>query len=148
MYKFQQKLKYIKEQVKICNKEHFGNINLGKKQIEGQLADIQRTIMQKGYTDSIKKEEKYLHEALNAIQIQESTLRKTKSRNIWLKEGERNSSFFFRETIQHGQANGIVCLKEENGTKVEMHEEIEQVITNHFMHLMEELDLDRSTTME
>ena len=56
MYKFQQKLKYIKEQVKIWNKEHFGNIHLEKQQIEFQLADIQRTIMQEGYIDSIKKE--------------------------------------------------------------------------------------------
>ena len=60
MYKFQQKLKYIKEKVKIWNKEHFGNIHLDKIHIESRLADIQRTIMQEGYIDSIKREEKNL----------------------------------------------------------------------------------------
>ena len=87
-----------------------------KQQIEGQLADFHRTSMQEGYTESIKKKEKNLQESLNAREIQEETLWKTKSRNIWLKEEERNSSLFFKDTIQHQQDNRIVCLKSENGT--------------------------------
>ena len=69
MYKFQQKMKYIKEQVKLWNKEHFDNIHLSKQQIGSQLEHIQWTIMQDGYTDSVKKEENDLLEALEAKEL-------------------------------------------------------------------------------
>ena len=75
-------MKYIKEKVKIWNKEHFCNVHLEKQQIEGQLAYIQRTIMQDGYNDSIKKEENDLLEALEAKELQEEILSKTKSKNL------------------------------------------------------------------
>ena len=81
-------MKYIKEQVKLWNKENFGNIHLEKQQIESKLADIQRAIMQDGYNDSIKKEENDLLEVLEARELQEEILWKTKSRNLWLKEGK------------------------------------------------------------
>ena len=50
MYKFEQKMKFIKDKIKKRNKEHFGNIHLEKKCIEVQLEDLQRTIMKEGYT--------------------------------------------------------------------------------------------------
>ena len=84
------------------------------------------------YTDSIKDEERNLQEALESREKQEEILWKSKSRNLWLKEGERNSSFFHKATIQHRQANIIVCLKTNNGTIVEKHEDIENTLMNHF----------------
>ena len=104
--------------------------------------------MKEGYTDSLKEEEKKLQEELDTREIQEENILKSKSRNLLLKGRQKNSSFFFRVVIKHRQANIIVLLKKENGIEAEMHEEIEQVLTSHFEHLIEEPDLNRNTMME
>ena len=67
---------------------------------------------------------------------------------MWLKEGERNSSFFYCATIQHRQATRIVRLKKEDGTEAETHKEIEHILTNHFKNLMEEPITNRNRAME
>ena len=104
--------------------------------------------MQEEHTDSLKEEEKKLQEELDARETQEEIIWKSNSINLWLKEEEINSSFFFWSTIQHRQANRIVHLKKENGTKVETHEEIEHALSNHFKHLMEEPYLNRNIANE
>ena len=75
------------------------------------------TIMREGYTEALKVEENKLQEDMDVRETQEEILWKSKSINMWLKEGERNTSFVFCATIQHRQANRIVRLKREDGTK-------------------------------
>ena len=141
MYQFHQKLKFIKEKVKLWNKDHFKNIHLEKQQIESQLENIQIIGMKEGYNDSINKEGKDLLEALEARYSLEEILWKTKCRNICLREGERNSSFFFKATLQHRKSNTIVILNTDNGNEVNKQEDLEFTLTNHFKKLMKEPDI-------
>ena len=56
---------------------------------------------------------------------QEEILWRQKSCIRWLKEGERNTKFFHRSTIQRRMHNNIPFIKNTEGEKVEEHEEIE-----------------------
>ena len=140
-------MKLIKDKLKKWNKEHLGNIHLENKCIESQLEDLQMTIMKEGYMEALKVEEKKLQEDLDVKETLEETLWKSKSRNMWLKEGEMNSSFFFRATIQHRQTNRIVRIKKEDHIEAETHNEIEHILINHFKIIIEELDTNRSRSI-
>ena len=59
-----------------------------------------------------------------------------------------NSYVFFKATVQHWQDKKITSLKDEKGTVVETHKDIEHTLTNHFKKLMEETDMDRNSTIE
>ena len=58
--------------------------------------------MKEGYSDSIKKEENFMLETLEAIDLQEEILLKTKPRNIWFREGEKNDIYFSKTPYSIG----------------------------------------------
>ena len=55
MYKFQQKLKGLKEKIKKQNKEDFGNIFVDKKFLESGKEQIHKQGMNEGYTTKLPK---------------------------------------------------------------------------------------------
>ena len=57
MYKFQQKIKGLKENIKKHNKEEFGDIFAHKKFLESRLKEIHKQGMNEGYTAKLLKEE-------------------------------------------------------------------------------------------
>ena len=57
MYKFQQKLKGLKEKIKKQNKEDFGNIFVDKKFLESRKEQIHKQGMNEGCTTKLLKEE-------------------------------------------------------------------------------------------
>ena len=69
--------------------------------MEEQLTYLQRIIMQEGYNEDIKTEEEKLQEELDKREQQEAMLWESKASNKWLVEGERNTAFFHRTTIQN-----------------------------------------------
>ena len=101
MYQFQQNLIYIKSKVKIWNRDFFENIQQEKAHLKAQLANLQRTIMQEGYTKENKEEGKILQEALDSREKQEKTIWKSKYWNKWLLEWEINTSFFHKTMIHY-----------------------------------------------
>lgn len=138
MYRFQQRLKTLKNKLKLWNKEEFGNIFEDKTRIEAQLAQLRETIFNSGYTEQLMKEEDILQEQLQDRERQEEIYWKQKSRNRWLQEGERNTKFFYRSTIQRRINNHIHQLKMPNGEKTESREELEIVLVDHFSLLLNE----------
>ena len=73
MFRFPQKLKHIKNKVKIWNKESFGNTFQEKKRVELQLIDLQQYSMIEWFSDTFKKEEENLLKELETREIWEKT---------------------------------------------------------------------------
>ena len=138
MYKFQQKLKHLKGQIKLWNHSTFGNIFQAQRQLHQEMATLQQKIILEGYTDQHLEKEQQLRMQMEERAKQEEILWKQKSRIRWLKEGEKNTKFFHRSTIQRRMNNNITFIKNTEGEKVEEHEQIEQVLLNHFQAMHQE----------
>lgn len=148
MYKFQQRLKTIKMKLKEWNKEHFGNIFQEKARLEHRLAEIQQKGMDEEFTEELLQEEATTLDLIAQRETQEEIYWKEKSRNRWLQEGERNMKFFHRATIQHRTQNRILNLKNDAGTILEDHRDIEGELRNYFQDVLSEPEVDRNPAID
>ena len=60
---------------------------------------------------------------------------KQKSRELWLKEGDRNSKFFHASTLIRRRRNNILEIKLENGERIYGREDIGKYFEEHFNEL-------------
>ena len=125
MYVLQQRLKHIKACLKLWNRESFGNIIQEKHRLEQQLEDIQTKTMTDDFSEEDQIAKKSLMQELMQREKQEEILWQQKSRKLWLREGDRNTSFFHKSTIQHKQNNRISHLKSTKGDLLEAQKDIE-----------------------
>ena len=75
---------------------------------------------------------------------QEALLWRQKSRVQWLKQGERNTSFFHKSTIQHRAHNRILSLKKADGDQVYKREHIGSELNSFFTSLLSDPIQDRT----
>lgn len=89
------KLKRLRATLKYWNKNVFRNVDGRIKEKQSQrLEEVQKAISENGYTDLNFEEEVSLQADLNIILEQKNSLWRQKSREDWLKDGDRNTSFF------------------------------------------------------
>eukprot|EP00253_Pinus_taeda_P013020 PITA_13020 len=138
MYQFQQKLRHLKQAIKAWNKSKFGNILDAKKSLEQSMCDLQQTIITEGRTEELSNKEHSLWMELETRRLQEEILWKQKSRIRWLKEGEKNTKFFHRSTIQRRMHNNIAFINNNQGDRIEKHEDIEKAFRDHFQEALKE----------
>eukprot|EP00253_Pinus_taeda_P019947 PITA_19947 len=148
MFQFQQKLKHLKGKIKYWNRTTFGNILHGKANIEQDMKQLQQKIITQGRSDDLADQEKILEKELMEKEKQEEMLWKQKSRIRWLKEGEKNTKFFHNTTIQRRMHNNITHIQNEQGAKLEKHEEIEAEVLNHFKQVHKEPSDDCSQAIQ
>ena len=143
MYRFQQKLKNLKQTLKLWNKQTFDSIFDSQKQLSGQMEEIQIQIRKQGLTDELKAQELKVAQQIEERKRQEEILWKQKSRIQWLKEGEHNTKFFHRTTIQRRHSNKITHLITEEGETLHSHADLETNLVEYFQDLLTEPIPDR-----
>lgn len=110
MYQFQQKLKMLKGKIKSWNKTTFGNIFLEKKKLDHQLQEVQVAILHHGCSEELQTREALPLKELCLKERQVEVFWEHKSHNQWLRNGDCNTSFFHKATIQHRQGNRIAQI--------------------------------------
>eukprot|EP00253_Pinus_taeda_P009861 PITA_09861 len=125
------RLKHIKVQLKDWNKNDFGNIFVDKS-VENKLQELNQALIAEGF-DKIKSDQvdKY-HQEWENLCKQEEIFWRQKSRVQWLKEGDRNTRFFHRSTMENRAHNKISSIMDEGGEHHISHEDIETVFVQHF----------------
>ena len=112
------------------------------------MKEVQQAAMTQGFSKELRAQEHHILKGLNLKEQQEEILSKQKSRNCWLKEGERNEKFFHKASIQHRQGNQMVRLKRIDGTYGETQIELEQTLNGFYADLMEEPDINLQEMQE
>lgn len=80
MFQFQQKLRHLKQVLKVWNKTQFGNILETRKKLEQNMCSLQQTIILEGRTEELADNEHSLWTEIEARRLQEEILWLQKSR--------------------------------------------------------------------
>jgi exonuclease III len=148
MYRFQQRLKNLKQHLKSWNKSTFGDIFQAQENLKQQMQTLQQQIRSQGLTEDLKTQETLLNNQIAERRAQEEVLWRQKSRIQWLKEGEKNTKFFHRSMIQRRQTNRITHLVSAQGTEIQQHEDMEKELLTYYQTLLTEPPTDRSQAIE
>ncbi|XP_057811612.1 uncharacterized protein LOC131025844 [Salvia miltiorrhiza] len=128
------KLKRLCADIRVWNKEVFGNVDIALNQWKQQLLVTQMQIADSGYTDDLFDEEVQLQAELNVALSRKSNLLQQKSRATWLSDGDSNTDFFHWLTKFKKRNNTFTRLNI-NGADVYDSGIIEQHIVSHFSEL-------------
>ncbi|KAH9302372.1 hypothetical protein KI387_013955, partial [Taxus chinensis] len=137
-FRLLQKLKNVKQKVRIWNKEVFGNIFEKKKELKQQLEELELQVSMKGMTLEDHQREKILLSDLHNINSHEETFWRMKSRALWLKDGDKNTKFFHLTAIKHRACNRISEVTKGNGNITKDLEVIKTEALNFYKNLLTE----------
>ncbi|PNY05589.1 ribonuclease H [Trifolium pratense] len=125
----------VRENSITFNQETFGNIFKRKKHIERRLRGIQNYLERVDSTRHVILEKELQHQ-YNHILFQEEMLWYQKSREQWVKFGDKNSSFFHAQTIIRRKKNKVHRIQLPNGIwttdSVILQEEAQKIFKNLF----------------
>ncbi|KAL8136317.1 hypothetical protein V2J09_002318 [Rumex salicifolius] len=116
------------------NKEVFGHVQAQKNTLLLQLDRVQTSIGL-GPTEELLAEEATIQSQLEEVLLKEEMLWKQKSREMWLREGDRNTKFFHLSTIIRCRFNRVDELMDDNGATVSNKEALETLVTSFFKGL-------------
>ena len=106
-----EKLKALKTRLKIWNKTSFGNLEVKKKEALKKVKDWD--VLEERNPFTLREREQKV-EVVNDFKrwaLLEEVHWRQKSREIWLKEGDRNTWFFHRLANSHKRGNYIIKMK-------------------------------------
>uniref|UniRef100_A0A2N9GN59 Reverse transcriptase domain-containing protein n=1 Tax=Fagus sylvatica TaxID=28930 RepID=A0A2N9GN59_FAGSY len=143
-YVLSQKLKALKEDLKLWNKQVFGDVGLKRQQLECELQSFD----EKEGTSFLTSEERVLREACKAelgkvAHLEEVSWRQ-KSRVLWLKEGDNNTKFFHQMANSHRRNNHMERV-EVDGSVYEVESEVREKVVQFYASLYQEQEPWRPT---
>ncbi|RVW70583.1 putative ribonuclease H protein [Vitis vinifera] len=136
-FRLASKLKELKKKIKVWNREVFGrlevNKNLALHQVEHWDGVESERILSERETE-LKKEAKENYQKW--VLLEELHWRQL-SRELWLKEGDRNTGYFHRMANAHRRNNTLDRIKI-NGVWLSEEQEVKEGIVNVFQQLLSE----------
>lgn len=103
------KLKGVRDQSLIFNRDTFGNIFRNKRRVETGIRGIHNILDSHLFSDLIQLE-KTLQREYSSILAQEELLWYQKSRENWVRFGNKNTKFFHAQTVVRRRRNKVVGL--------------------------------------
>jgi len=141
-FSLKEKLKILKQKIKLWNKDHFGDISEKIKQIQLELNHLEVSSNISLLSPDTAAARKKLQEDLwTAAQAHESLLRQ-KARTKWIKEGDCNSKYFHRLINYNRRVNAVKGVQI-GGSWVEEPTRVKEEVRNLFQNRFNEPDYDR-----
>ncbi|XP_057863188.2 uncharacterized protein LOC131071390 [Cryptomeria japonica] len=134
-FRFVKKLQFVKSKVKEWNQTKFGNIFANKQELEEKLAALQETIIQNGMSSESFLQERDLQNQYNEILTREEIYWQQKSREYWLKEGDKNTKFFHNSVEARRSWNKITSIHNKGNVLLENLEDINSEVISFFLTL-------------
>ncbi|XP_058741684.1 uncharacterized protein LOC131614074 [Vicia villosa] len=139
-----EKLKSFKEKLKGWNKEVFGWVDLKMEEARDSINMLDMVIednMGGNNEVAVQARRNVSVDLWNGMHLKECMLR-LKSRNLWLKEGDRNTKFFHNSFKERQRRNSITSLEGEEG-RVKGVANIKEEIRGYFQNFFKEEDFAR-----
>jgi hypothetical protein len=114
----------------------FGNIPRKIKQTQEQFHHLTPQTSNISNMQLIREKEKELDDLLQCEELWWSQ----RSRAMWLKHGDKNTSFFHQKANQRKRKNRIEHLMDDQGIQHYEHEKIEEILLKHFKNLFTSQD--------
>ena len=130
--------------LKKWNKDVFGHC---QRRIDVLLAKIQE-IQKQDCTEENCRKEAHLQVDLNEWLLRNEILWKQKSREVWLKEGDKNSKFFHLSTIIRRRRNSIDAVKNDSWEWIMDRREIQKHFVEKFKTLFNEEEVEFPENLE
>lgn len=131
-FTFFKKLQFVKEQLKKWNRESFKNIFNEKLILEEELKQLHEQVILQGMDEFSFLKEKELNKVYSNILAREESFWREKSRETWLKEGDRNTKFFHMLVKVRRTHNKIFSIKNMEGDLLTDQESINKEAIGHF----------------
>lgn len=135
MYQLYKKLKFIKVKIKEWNANCFKYIFKEKARVEQELLDLYKIVIKRGMDPSLYDNEKNLKAEVELLAREECYWRQ-KSRDIWLKEGDKNTKLFHASTKIIRQVNKIKSILSSIGSNLVLDEDIGVEVVSFFKELL------------
>ncbi|XP_058726684.1 uncharacterized protein LOC131598058 [Vicia villosa] len=140
-----EKLKQLKNRVRSWNREIFGWEDL-KVSKEVEKINAMDLLIKEKFGDNVEnlvlERKDATSEFWKHLHVKESMLR-LKSRQLWLKEGDKNTRFFHNSIKERQRRNVILVVEGEEG-RVEGVQEVKNEVKNNFEKYFNELDFGRA----
>ncbi|KAL2899374.1 hypothetical protein RDABS01_024456 [Bienertia sinuspersici] len=130
-------LKDFSNKLQDWNKEVFHNIFRQKRVLLARINGIQKSLCERR-NSSLMKLENVLRRELDEVLKQEELFWYQKSRVTWLKDGDRNTTFFQLSTIVRRWRNKIVALKDVDNNWIHDSTEVKNLVVKYFADLFED----------
>jgi hypothetical protein len=132
-FQLAKKFQIVKREFLKWNKEHFGQTRTRIKELERKIEVLQGM----DPTTEVVEAEAALCLELNDWLEREELKWRQKSREIWLKEGDKNSRFFHLSTLVRRRRNFIREIKLEDGQWIQSRTEIDRYFAINFQNLFQ-----------
>lgn len=108
--------------------------------METKLQELNQALITEGFDKFKSQQADKHHQEWEKLCKQEEIFWRQKSQIQWLKEGEHNTKFFHRSTIDNRAHKKISLILNENGELQTSHKNIEDVLVQHFRSITKEND--------
>ncbi|XP_019074375.1 uncharacterized protein LOC109122301 [Vitis vinifera] len=131
------KMKVLKHNIKVWNREVFGRLEVNKNSALQQLEYWDGVESERTLTLAEAEQKKQAKDAFHHWVLLEEVHWRQKSRELWLKEGDRNTGYFHRMANAHRRNNSMDRIMI-NGELLTEDQEVRDGIVNEFQKLLSE----------
>ena len=128
-YRLATKLKGLKQNLKTWNKEVFGRLEKNKAEALQQVECWDSVEEVRSLTEVELNQKKEAKESYAKWVSMEEVHWRQLSRELWLREGDRNTRFFHRMANAHRRVNAMTKIKI-NGVRITEEQEVREGIAN------------------
>ncbi|XP_059066306.1 uncharacterized protein LOC131857630 [Cryptomeria japonica] len=124
------------DKIKVWNKETLKNIFNEKDRVEGELDALNRKIMDNGMSKVDFINDKNPKERLVELHIREEIYWRDKAREMWIKDGDKNTKYFHSSVKARQAFNQVSEITLEDGHKLQNMNEIGQAAVEYFFDIL------------
>uniref|UniRef100_A0A2N9GAG5 Reverse transcriptase domain-containing protein n=1 Tax=Fagus sylvatica TaxID=28930 RepID=A0A2N9GAG5_FAGSY len=136
------KLKALKEDLKIWNKEVFGDVGLRKKEVMTEIGRLDEQEFQGVLSDEERVQRAQLRTEWDSLAHLDEISWQQKSRVLWLREGDNNTKFFHKMTNSNRRRNRVQVIEVE-GRLYDVEADIREQMVLFYNNLYQESEVWR-----